>query len=110
MRRLMLAAGVVAILGGLAACADDEYGRRGGYAGAEVAYESAAPVGYDGFYDDYYGPFYDGYWGNDGFFYYSAGEGRGFHRDTGHHFTHESAAGFHPVHGGTMRGGDHQRP
>jgi len=113
MRRLMLAAGVVAILGGLAACADDDYAYHRGYVGADVAYEGPAPVGYDGFYDDYYGPFYDGYWGNDGFYYYSTGEGRGYHRDTGHHFTHESAAGFHPVHGGMMRGGghvDHDRP
>jgi hypothetical protein len=107
MRKLFLAAGVVAILGGLAACADGP-GYRHGYVGADVAYAGPAPVGYDGFYDDYYGPFYDGYWGDDGFFYYSTGEGRGYHRDASHHFTHESAAGFHPVHGGIMRGGEHR--
>jgi hypothetical protein len=112
MRTLLLAAGMVAVLGGLAACADEGYGRRSGYVGADVAYEGSSPVGYDGFYDDYYGPFYDGYWGNDGGYYYSTGEGRGYQRDANHHFTHQSASGFHAVHGGRLRTGgqgDHGR-
>jgi hypothetical protein len=113
MKKLLLAAGVVAILGGLTACADG-YVHRDGYVAADVAYEGPAPVGYDGFYDDYYGPFYDGYWANDGAYYYSTGAGQRYHRDDNHHFTHESAAGFHAVHGGMMRGGaghdDHGRP
>jgi len=110
MRKLLLAAGVAAMFGSLAACADDDYyGRHAGYVGADVAYEGPAPVGYDGYYDDYYGPFYDGYWGNDGFYYYSTGAGQAYHRDMDHHFTHESAAGFHAVHGGMMRrDGDHR--
>jgi hypothetical protein len=64
----------------------------------------AGVVAYDGFYDDYYGPFYDGYWGADGFFYFSDRD-RHFHRDDGHHFRREAATGFHPVHGGALRGG-----
>jgi len=115
MRKLILAAGVVAILGGMTACADEGYGHRSGYMGADVAFEGPAPVGYDGYYDDYYGPFYDGYWANDGAYYYSTGEGRGYQRDTNHHFTHDAASGFHAVHGDRTRsagGGhaDHTRP
>jgi hypothetical protein len=64
----------------------------------------ADAVAYDGFYDDYYGPFYDGYWGADGSFYY-ADRDHHFHRDVDHHFQREGRAGFHPVHGGGMRGG-----
>jgi len=107
MRNLVLAASVVALLGGLAACADEGYGHRSGYVGADVAYEGGAPVGYDGYYDDFYGPFYDGYWANDGGFYYSTGEGRGYQRDTNHHFSHASASGFHAVHGDKTRSAGH---
>jgi hypothetical protein len=59
----------------------------------------AAGVDYDGFYDDYYGPYADGYWGPDDYFYFSAGSGRPFRRDDDHHFRHDAASGFHPVHG-----------
>jgi len=108
MKKFFLAAGVAALFGSLGACAEG-YGPHG-YVGADVAYVGGGPVGYDGFYDDYYGPFYDGYWGGDGFYYYSDGAGHPYRRDTAHHFSHQAATGFHPVHGGAARhdGGDHR--
>jgi hypothetical protein len=54
----------------LGACVDD-------YAyGARVSY-GPGPYAYNGWYDGYYGSIYDGYWGNDGYFYYRRGGGRG---------------------------------
>ncbi len=67
--------------------------------GCAVDGVGGGPVAYDGFYDGYYGPFYDGYWGNDGFFYYSDGEGHAFRRDEANHFRHNGGMGFHGVHG-----------
>ena len=102
MKKLLitLAAGVAALT--ISACAGGYYGGTGG--GPVVG-----PVAYDGFYDDAYGPFYDGYWGGDGGFYYSDGEGHPFHRDMGNHFRHDTAQGFHSVHGfGGMHGGGHR--
>jgi hypothetical protein len=87
----LIAAGVAAFM--MAGCVV-EGGRY--HSGGRV---SVGIAGYDGYYDDYYGPFYDGYWGNDGFFYYSGGEGRPFLRDEGHHFRREAGEGFHAVHG-----------
>src|ERR1700761_9550505 len=97
MKPLIIALSIGAACAGLAACADD-YGPRGG-----VAYYEHHPVGYDGYYDDFYGPFYDGYWGDGGFFY-STGPGVPFVIDSGNHFRHENAAGFHSFHGGMHRG------
>jgi hypothetical protein len=104
MNKLMLVAGLAVILAPLGACAGDEYARSAGGLGVSVAYADG-PMGYDGYYDDAYGPFYDGYWGGDGAYYYSSGEGQAYHRDGGHHFRHDSNAGFHPVHGGQAHGG-----
>ena len=77
--------------------------------GKSVALGVEAPyVGYpyDGYYDGFYGPYLSGYWGADGFFYYGDGHGR-YHRDDGHHFSHEALGGFHGVHtaGGHFGGG-----
>ena len=77
----------------LSACAE---GPGFGYYGGETA-----------FYDDAYGPFYDGYWSGDTFFY-STGRGHAFVRDSGHHFRHDEATGFHGVHThGGFRGFHH---
>jgi hypothetical protein len=70
----------------------------------------AAEGDYDGFYDDFYGPVGDGYWGPDGAFFYSDAPGHEFHRDSGGHFRHDNATGFHPMHvhhsaGGAPRAG-----
>jgi hypothetical protein len=62
-------------------------------------------IGYDGFYDDYYGPLTNGYWANDGFFYYMDARGHR-HRDSGRHFRHDTAPGFHAFHD---RDHDHDR-
>ncbi len=82
------------------ACADGSDERRG------VAYYDHGPTAFDGYYDDAYGPFYDGYWG-DGGFCYSTGEGRGYQLDRSNHFRHDSADGFHPIHGGLHAGALH---
>jgi hypothetical protein len=94
MMRTILIGGAGALL--LAGCAYDEGGPR--YAG-EAGYNASAAVGYDAFYDDFYGPFYDGYWGPGDVFFYSEAAGRPFHRDDAHHFRHDTASGFHAVHG-----------
>ncbi len=60
-----------------------------GYGGYDTA-------GFNAYYDDAYGPFYDGYWRGDDFFY-SAGRGRPFVRDEGHHFQRAPSAGLHGV-------------
>jgi hypothetical protein len=52
------------------------------------------------FYDSFYGPFYEGYWGPGGVFYYRRGPNDVYHRDTGAHFRHQTAPGYHAVHGG----------
>lgn len=93
MKRVLLAAGLAAMLTATAGCADT-----GGYRGGVA-------VGYDGFYDDFYGPFYDGYWRRDGHFYYRPGPRRPFVRDDAGHFHREAFAGGHPVHGMPHRGG-----
>ncbi len=69
--------------------------------------EGATSVGfgYDGFYDDYYGPFNNGYWDHDNFFY-ADGHGR-WQRDSGNHFRHDAAPGFHSFHGMGRRGHRH---
>ncbi len=85
------AAALAALAGG---CAD--YGYNGG--GVDVAYYGPAAVGFDGYYDDAYGPFFDGYWADDGF-YYRTNDHDQYHRDTGGHFRHDAAAGFHAVQG-----------
>lgn len=121
MRRFVITLGAAALLGLMAGCEDygcgpygDQecygpyYGHDYGYGPYGRDYGPAPYAGpgaydYDGFYDDYYGPFFDGYWAPDGFFYYSRGLGDGFHRDVGGHFRHDSAAGFHAVHGGAHR-------
>ncbi|MHB8530115.1 MAG: hypothetical protein ACYC8V_11470 [Caulobacteraceae bacterium] len=90
---LIAAAGALALVAGCA----DYYGDYGDYGPGPGYYGPVAPVAYDGYYDDYYGPFYDGYWGADGFFYYRNSDRDQWRRDTGHHFAHEAAAGFHPV-------------
>jgi hypothetical protein len=77
---------------GLAACADDYYGRGygpsyGPYGGADLVY-----------YDSFYGPYYNGYWAPDGFFYYSSGRGRPYVRDEGRHFRRDVASGYHGEH------------
>jgi hypothetical protein len=83
----------------MAGCTDT-YGHRDSFGVA---------VGYDGYYDDYYGPFTGGYWDNDGFFYYYDSGGHR-HRDSDHHFRHDSAQGYHAVHGGQRdRDRDHAR-
>jgi hypothetical protein len=100
MKKLLISLAASAVALTISACAGGYYGPGGPVVG---------PVAYDGFYDDAYGPFYDGYWGGDGAFYYSDGEGHPFHRDTGGHFRHDMAQGFHPVHGfGGMHGGGHR--
>ena len=106
MRKWLVAAGLAALIGPLAACAGDEYAAAGPGPGVDVAYVNN-PVGYEGFYDDYYGPFYDGYWGGDGAFYYSDAPGHAYRRDTGHHFRHDQMTGFHAVHGGMHVSGEH---
>ncbi len=104
MKKLMLVAGVAMILAPLGACADGPYARTG--VGVGVAYaDGPVAVGYDGYYDDAYGPFYDGYWAGDGGFYYTDAPGHPYRRDTGNHFRHDAAAGFHPVHGAMRAGG-----
>ena len=60
---------------------------------------AADGVDYDGYYDDFYGSVGDGYWGPDDYFYYSDAPGHPFRRDDAHHFRHDAASGFHPVHG-----------
>jgi len=94
MKKTLTALGLVAGLACLSACASGPYGP-----GSGPGYYGPAPVAYDGYYDDFYGPFYDGYWAGDGGFYYTDAPGHPYHRDTGGHFTHGAAAGFHPVHG-----------
>jgi hypothetical protein len=94
MKKLILAAAMVAILAPLGACA--EYGA---YPSSERHYMSPEPASYDGYYDNYYGAFYDGYWAGDGSYYYSTGAGHEYQRDTGGHFTHASSDGYHAVHG-----------
>ncbi|HEX4507886.1 MAG TPA: hypothetical protein VH722_19320 [Alphaproteobacteria bacterium] len=66
-------------------------------AGPGPVYGAPTPIAYDSYYDDYYGPYYGGYWGGDGFFYYSDGPGRPYHRDDFHHFRHDETTGFHGV-------------
>jgi len=95
MKKTLTALGLAVGLLGLTACASDSYGHRDGYAGGY----GPEPVAYDGYYDDSYGPFYDGYWAGDGGFYYTDAPGHPYHRDTAGHFRHDSAAGFHSVHG-----------
>jgi len=91
MRYVATLAGCAAAAVLLAGCAYDEgYHHHG---------EMAVGVDYDGFYDDYYGPVADGYWGPDDFFYYTDAPGHPFRRDESHHFRHDAAEGFHPVHG-----------
>jgi hypothetical protein len=108
MKKLMLIAGVAMILAPLGACADGPYARSAGGVGVGVAYDDSAAVGYDGYYDDAYGPIYDGYWGDDGAFYYRDAVDHPMHRDDAHHFRHDSAPGFHPIHGDSRAG--HARP
>lgn len=96
-------AAVLAIAGGLAACAEDY-----AYYGPPAPY---ADVDYYGFYDGYYGPFYGGYWGEGGSFYYWDQGHRHYHRDTAGHFRHEGASGFNSIHGhapATAHGGGHR--
>ena len=95
MKRLILMACGAAAIALTAGCASGGYG----YGGGPVA------VGYDGYYDDFYGPFDDGYWGADGGYYYH--HGHEWRRDTGGHFRHDAAQGFHPVHGSGHGGGGH---
>ena len=92
MKRVLLAAGLAAMLAATAGCADS-------------GYRSGVAVGYDGFYDDFYGPFYDGYWRGDGHFYYRPGPRRPFIRDDAGHFRRDAFAGGHPIHGTPHRGG-----
>lgn len=103
MRKWILAGGLAALIGPLAACADNEYAARGPGGGVDVAYVNG-PVGYDAYYDGYYGPFHDGYWSNDGYFYYSDAEGHPYRRDVDHHFRRDQPGGFHPIHGGMHPG------
>jgi hypothetical protein len=97
----ILAVSAIAALA-LTACASEPAG--GGF----YPHYRTAPIAYDAFYDDFYGPFYDGYWGPGDVFYYSDAAGRPFHRDEARHFRHDSASGFHAVHG--LGGGGHPRP
>ncbi|HLK25923.1 MAG TPA: hypothetical protein VKT30_14820 [Caulobacteraceae bacterium] len=128
MRKVVTIIGAVGLIGMLAACEDygcgpygEEacygYGYGPGYYGPgpyynhgyydrgyyDQSYYNGPYYGgtgaYDAYYDDYYGPFYDGYWGPDGFFYFSLGPGRGFRRDVGGHFRHDTASGFHGIRG-----------
>ncbi|MBI1198805.1 MAG: hypothetical protein GC203_13170 [Phenylobacterium sp.] len=93
MKRLVIALGAVALLGG---CASDM-----GYGGRTR--------GYDAWYDGAYGPYYDGYWRGD-VFWYSPARGRPYVRDDGRHFRRDGGPGFHGVHGrhrGHWRHDDH---
>ena len=93
MRKLALGIAGAAALIGVSGCVAEGHG---------TYYSGGATIGYDGYggyYDDYYGPVYDGYWGPDNYFYYSAGAGRPFLRDEGHHFRHDAHEGFHEFHG-----------
>jgi len=93
MNKTLTALTVAASLLGMAACASGPYGP-----GPGDGY-GPEPVAFDGYYDDFYGPFYDGYWAGDGGYYYTDAPGHAYHRDTGGHFRHDSASGFHTVHG-----------
>jgi hypothetical protein len=102
MKRTLLAVAAALAVSG---CAENM--GYGPYFGGDMAY-----------YDDSYGPFYNGYWGHDGSFYYSAGRGRPYVRDSGGHFRHDMpGGGYHGVrthsgwvggHGGHSGGGGGQ--
>jgi hypothetical protein len=92
MKRLLIALGAVALVGG---CASDMgYGGHG--------------RGYDAWYDGAYGPFYDGYWQGDAY-WYSPGRGRPYVRDDGRHFRHDRGDGFHGVRGRRGHHDGHRR-
>jgi hypothetical protein len=100
MKTLAMAIGLSAGLLSMTACADNYSDRSASFYGQPAAYEGGpAAVGYDGYYDDYYGAFYDGYWAGDGGYYYTDAPGHPYVRDTAGHFRHDSAGGFHAVHG-----------
>ncbi|MGH6986683.1 MAG: hypothetical protein ACRED9_07580 [Caulobacteraceae bacterium] len=85
---VLAAASALALLAGCAGY--------GGYGpGGGVAVGFVAPVGYDGWYDGYYGPIYNGYWGDNGVFYYRSTDHAAWHADSGGHFRHDAANGYH---------------
>lgn len=70
---------------------DDGYGYRNGY--YNDGYDEGYGSPYDVWYDGYYGPIDDGYWAGDGYFYYSTGRNRDWHRGESGHFRRDAARG-----------------
>lgn len=109
-KRVALAAGLLAASTALAGCADGygRYNRYGyGYGYNTGYYGQGYGRGYSpSWYDGYYGNIYDGYWDRGGYFYYRVDRRDGWRRDDGRHFRR----GDHPGRGWNQwhgRGGRH---